>query len=358
MRGALWGNELKSEGVHEFTLSDELVRLHLQQGTGALVFPVVLENADLPANIRLQMKSVCVHTMQQQVKLQQTLEMAWNALQAAGIKAVLMKGAGLAALYPEPQRRSWSDIDLFVGKQQYHPACAVMRDTFPKALKFDEELDHYKHYNLIADGVSIEIHRVSVAMLHPRDVRRYERMEKNGMDNASTLVIGGLSLQVPEPTFNALMVFLHSWEHVLTKGANIRQLCDFVLLLHHYAGQIDKARLQRYLQALHLTDVWQLYVWIGVQGLGLAPEQAPFFTPNCATRAERLLEDILHPMANDTPSHGPMSNRLRRKIHTMRERMQNARRIRPYSPSYARHMQWAVLLNGAKRLFAKDRKWE
>ena len=59
-----------------------------------------------------------------------------------------------------------------------------MRETFPKALKFDEDLDHYKHYNLIADGISIEIHRVSIDFQHPIDERRYARMERYGMEHA------------------------------------------------------------------------------------------------------------------------------------------------------------------------------
>ena len=135
LRAALWQQEIKQE-----PLSDDLFRLHIRQGTATMVFPL------LP--MTPQMKAVCVQNMHQQVRLQHTLQVAWQALQQAGIQAVLMKGAGLAALYPEPYYRTWGDIDLYVGPQHYHHACAVMRETFPTALKFDEELDHYKHYNL------------------------------------------------------------------------------------------------------------------------------------------------------------------------------------------------------------------
>ena len=148
----------------------------MQQGVGPMVFPARLEKGIDPAN-SLRMKAVCLQNMQEQVKLGHTLAVAWRALEEAGIRAILMKGAGLAALYPDPSMRQWGDIDLYVGKEQYHPACAAMRKAFPKALKFDEELDHYKHYNLIADGVSIEVHRVTMSMTHPIDAKRYEKME-------------------------------------------------------------------------------------------------------------------------------------------------------------------------------------
>ena len=360
VRSALWGNEPAQWFAGQTEL---LMQLNAMQGTGPLVFPQVLAQEDIPAVAKMQMKGMCVHTMQQHVHLQGTLEQAWTAMEKAGIYPVLMKGRGLAANYPEPQMRQWGDIDLFVGKEQYHPAAAVMRETFPDALKFDEELDHYRHYNLIADGVSIEVHRVSVSMQHPLDERRYERMEKEGMSHSERLEVNGLEIRVPEATFNALFVFLHSWEHMMTAGANLRQLCDLALLLHHYAGTIDKGRLGRYLSQLHCMDVWQLYTYIMVRHLGLPETESCFFTGTCAARAERMLDDLLNgrmvqPQPTEAQQGRVPKNRIMRKIHTMRGRLDNARRMKQYSPSYARHMVVTTMLNGARRLFAKDRHWE
>ena len=347
VQAALWNGPMPE------TVDEETLRLHMRQGTATLVFPL------LP--MTPMMKMVCVHTMQEQVKVLYVLERAWQALEQAGIKAVLMKGVGLAMYWPEPSRRPWGDIDLYVGPEQYHPACAVMRDTFPDALKFDEELDHYKHYNLIAEGVSIEVHRVSVGLQHPIDERRYARMEAYGAAHSCGLEIGDWTLQIFEPTFNALLVMLHSWEHMMTRGANLRQLCDLTLLLHHYATQIDTIRLKRYLTSLHLMDVWQLYMFILVNHLGLPQNEALFYTNDArlAFRAERLLNDLLDGRLVE-PEHmqNPPKWRFARKFHTMRQRIRNARRIGQYSPFYGRHLIATTILHGASRLFAKDRHWE
>ena len=339
--------------------TEDLLRMNAMQGTGALVYPSILAQEDLSPYARAQMKSVCMSTMQQQVKLQYTLTKAWTALEKAGIPAVLMKGASLAALYPSPEQRTWGDIDLFVGKEQYHPACAVMRDTFPEALKFDEELDHYKHYNLIADGISIEVHRVTIGLQHPLDEKRYAKMEAYGAMHTDRLTVNGLDVQVFEPTFNALFVLFHAWEHMMTKGANVRQLCDLTLLLHHYAAQIDRPRLQRYLNALHLMDVWQLIIYICVNGLGLPIEEAPFYINSVTARAEHVMHDLLDGQLRE-PDHNEQAPKPRfvRKFHTMLQRLHGAGRIRQYSPSYARHMNATTLLHGTSRLFAKDRHWE
>ena len=355
VRAALWQQPVVWPQEH----TEALLRLHMMQGTGPLVFPSVLEQQTLSSYARAQMKGACMHTMQQHIPLHFTLAKAWTALVNAGLQPVLMKGASLAAFYPEPHYRTWGDVDLYVGADQYHPACAVMRETFPNALKFEEELDHYKHYNLIADGVSIEIHRVTVGLQHPRDERLYARMEREGMQHAVPLNINGLEVKVPEPTFNALLIFLHSWEHMMTQGANMRQLCDLALLLHHYARQIDKSRLKRYLKALHLMDVWYLYANTLVYCLGLPADEMLFTSEKVAARSERLMEDLLggklvEPKVAETAPKG----RIARKFHTMVERNGNAKRIAQYSPAYGRHMVMTTLLHGAKRFFAKDRHWE
>lgn len=355
VKAALWGDK----AIWPAEQTSRLLKLNAQQGTGALVFPMVLDQTDIPADAKIPMKSLCLSTMQQHVKLQHTLETAWQALEQVGIHAVLMKGAGLAALYAAPQLRQWGDIDLFVGKDQYHPACEVMRATFPKALKFDEELDHYKHYNLIADGVSIEVHRVSASLQHPVDERRYAKIEAYGMRHAEPLTIGGVEVRVPEPTFNVLFVLLHSWEHMLTQGASVRQIVDLAMLLHHYKGQIEVPRLKRYLEALHLLDVWQLYMYILVTYLGLPSDEAYFYSDRVSARAERLLADLLAgKMVAPKPTEQAPKGRIARKLFTMRGRISNAMRIKPYSPVYARHMVAETLLHGALRLFAKDRHWE
>ena len=360
VREALWGgDELTSESVNELTT--EVLAMHMQQGTGPLVYPALQEKSlntnSLNTKHLLLLKQLCVQNMQTQAKMQMVLEQAWKALEKAGIQPVLMKGASLAALYPEPSMRQWGDIDLFVGKEQYHPACAVMRETFPKALKFDEELDHYKHYNIIADGVSIETHRVSVNMTHPRDVRLYAKMEAFGVEHASELEIGDLKVKIFEPTFNALFVFLHAWEHLITEGANIRQLCDLALLLQHERETIDWKRLERWLKELKLWEVWQVYMFVLTHYFEVKSER---INELMSERAERLMDVILNGRKKELKNERVKEyrNRFVRKWHTMQERVANAEWVAQFSPAYARHMKVAIWLSGLARLFAPDRHWE
>lgn len=351
------------------------------QGIGPLVFPKrlaqplsgsLLKEGE-ESQLRAQMKAVCVQNMQMQTKMQRVLEQAWKALEDAGIHAVLMKGWGLAQYYPSPEQRQWGDIDIYVGPEQYHAACAAMRSVWPEVPKFDEELEHYKHYNLIADGVSIELHRVTMVLNHPKDAKRYARMEREGMsatellnerptDSMSvTKSLNDVQYRVPETTYNALYVFLHSWEHMIGYSANLRQLCDLAFLLHHEKGKIDKVRLKRWLKELKLTEVWQLYMYIAVHSIGLPEDEAPLYNPSeeIRERSEKLLNERFMGNGERLKWRGEKpTNRWARKIYTMRKRWWIAEQIARYNPSYARHMKAAVLLKGLRRMFAKDRRWE
>ena len=172
-------------------------------------------------------------------------------------------------------------------------------------------------------------------------------------------MINGLEVMVPEPTFNALFVMLHSWEHMMTQGANIRQLMDLTLLLHHYKDRIDRKRLRAWLKALHALDVWHLYMYMAVRYLGLDGEWLEVSGKSLELRAERLMNDLMAGrMVAPKEESKAYSNRLARKWHTMQGRLANARRIGQYSPAYARHMKMETLMHGALRLFAKDRHWE
>ena len=200
-------------------------------------------------------------------------------------------------------------------------------------------------------------------MTHPLDVIRYAKIEQFGMTNEALTGLttnDQLPISIPNPTFNALFVMLHSWEHMCGTWGNLRQICDWKFLLDRYKDDIDASLLYKWLKQLTLLDVWQLYTYIAVNHLGLSQDAALFYNHKVAGRAERLLEHLLNGKLNfsETPKDKHYSNRFVRKWNTMKSRISHADKIAVYSPSYARHMKISIMLNGLSRLFAKDRRWE
>lgn len=353
---------------------DSLIRLAQIQGTAPLVYDQLLKaDSHLPDEAQMQLKQACMQNMMLQQEQMIILRTAWNALSKGGVKPVLLKGFGLAMLYPQPHRRQWGDIDIYVGIEGYHRGAEILRNTFPSYPCFQKEEEHYKHWNIDFEHTAIEAHRVSAVLTHPCDMRLWQRLERDAMANVQEIEIEGVKFRIPEYRFNTLFVFLHSWHHFTESGsATMKQLCDLALLLHHtynqqsaIAGTASNLQsftsyLRHHLRRLRLTQVWKAYAYILVTYLGLPADQCPLYTPKAAKRGERLLNRILNPVRATSRTATRHTNILLRKLSTLRGKIHDSLQAWPISPIYAIHDIFGKVLEGLGRLLRGElnRKWE
>ena len=359
LRAAIWNKDVYAD-VHPDEVS-KIVQLATFQGTGPLVFDQLLKlkNVEIPATLRMQMKQQCMMSMMQQSTMLPILAQAWSAFENAGIHPVLLKGFALAQHYPQPYLRQWGDIDLYVGQKQYHDACAVLREAFPEAKHPEEEFEFLKHYNFVFGDTVLEMHRISMAFAHPRDIKYYEKLEEKYLTkNGPKIDLEGVTVTVPEDTFNVFFTFLHAWHHFCETGMNMKQVCDIAVLLHAKRDTIDKERLKVMVTKLHLMDVWQLVMYILVQHLGLSKDEAPFYTDKCKERAELFFERILKEgsFRQTEKINADGVSYLKRKWITLQLRMADSRMVKPYAPDYARHMAIGDILHGIERTIKGSEK--
>lgn len=359
LKNAIWGTEVQVE-VHPEE-GAKIIQLAAYQGTGPLVFDQLLKQKDveIPAALRIQMKQQCMMSMMQQSTVLPILGQAWKAFEKAGIHPVLLKGFALAQHYPQPHLRQWGDIDLYVGQKQYHDACAVLREAFPDAKHPKEEFEFLKHYNFVFGDTVLEMHRISMAFAHPRDRKYYEKLEEKYLTkNGPKIDLEGVTVTVPEDTFNVFFTFLHAWHHFCETGMNMKQVCDIAVLLHVKRDTIDRERLKEILTKLHLMEVWQSIMYILVQHLGLSQDETPFYTDKFAKRAELLFARILKEgssrQAEKLNAEG--ASYLKRKWITLQSRMADSRMVKPYAPRYARHMAISSIMHGIERTIKGSEK--
>lgn len=364
LRLALWGEKEAFPAILAEEWPD-LLRLSERQGTAPLLYDLILqeEREGLNAAFQQQMKAVSAHCMVLQEQQKAVRRQATRALTEAGIQVVQLKGMTLARHYDKPYLRSCGDVDIYVGKDNYHQGAKVLRETFPDAPRFDTEEDYFRHYNINVGPVPVEMHRVSHSFAHPRDERMYDALEQESLlkspyryqDEAENWL-------EPAADFNVLFVFLHSWEHFVTETASIRQLVDLAMVLKDAKSPGLEAYLKRNLSRLHVKHAWQLYAYILVHYIGLPADQCPLYTPHAAERANRLLEHILRakPLKRNAEQEAAPKNVLLRKLYTFKVRTREARDIARFEPHYARHM---VVTNVAQSMmrFLKGqntRHWE
>lgn len=227
------------------------------------------------------------------MRLKQILLQAVSMLRDRGIEPVLLKGFSLAQYYPNPNLRQFGDIDLFVGLEKFHEACAMLR-SMPGSYNWGVILDSGRHFNIEFGDYSLEIHRVSSEIEEEEENAKYMEIERQGLFvNSREVDLEGARLRIPSIEFTVFFTFYHAWHHFLTTGVGWRQLCDLALVLHTYHDQINATQLQHDLESLNLMQPWQAFGYLIVHQLGLPEVEMPFYNVRMRRKASKLYDHIM-----------------------------------------------------------------
>lgn len=365
---ALWKTQRLTDLPASLEDWQELIRYSQRQGTEALIYNELLKT-QVPEEIKQFMKQHCLSTMMAQKTQLAIMAKTVGALKDGGVDSVVLKGFGLAQLYPLPYLRRWGDLDIYVGPEQYHRAAPILRDTFPEAIHHDEEWEELKHYCFVfPDGNVIEMHRRALVFNSRADEKYYYPIEKQAMQEAKQLpechlTVEGKEVIIPEPKFNMLFVFMHAWEHFYEQGAGFKQMADVALLCRHLQ-QVEgmEAYLEKHLKALHLMEAWQMVGYFLHKTLGIQPSEWWLYrdSKHIERLGEQFTEKILseglwRPYTSDGKTRDERReeikkmNVLARKWMTLKGRIMDAKRMYRYAPQYTRHHLWGGIEKGIIR---------
>lgn len=295
LRSALWGVPVAIDEPIDWDAVMQLANYHANvvlicgaatQMTG--------DNKPVP-DMLTKMQAIMRGNLLTRLQLKQVLAPAVRLLREHDIEPVVLKGFGLARLYPNPNLRQFGDIDLFVGLEKFHEACALLR-TLPGGYHWCEEVDSGRHYNIDFGKYPLEIHRVSADVIDPKENAAYAAMERDGLyDHVQRVDFEGLSFSVPSKEFTVFFTFFHAWNHFTTSGVGWRQISDVAMALHAYRSpsELDRDKLHQWLVAMHLLKPWQAFGYLMVACLGLPEAEMPFYEPGCRRTAHRLYRRIM-----------------------------------------------------------------
>lgn len=292
MRAAMWGSPVAFDAPPDW---EGIVRIARHHTTNVLVADVASRLTDnVPdASLLREMKTEMRLNLVNQMELRRILTTALTALHSKDIKAVLLKGFGLASLYPNPSLRQFGDIDLFVGLKDFHKACEVLK-SLPGGYNWGEEQDVGRHYNIEFGRHPMEIHRVSADVIDPKEHAAYAEAEREGLEeHPQRINIDGVEVSIPSKEFMVFFTFFHAWHHFMTSGVGWRQLSDVAMTLHAYYRQLDTEKLHQWLAAMHLMQPWQTFGYLMVTYLGLPEAEMPFYDASCRRRAQRLYVRVM-----------------------------------------------------------------
>ena len=202
----------------------------------------------------------------------------------AGYKSAVLKGQGVARMYPDPTLRQSGDIDLWVpgGREKI---LSYLKGRWP----LRRPVYHHVEVKFFED-IEVEVHFLPAFMYNPfrnRKLQRWFDAQAAEWDMAGGEDSG---FRYPKPAFAAVFSLLHISKHIINEGVGLRQVMD-----HHYImralSDTERETVRRLSDSLGLTRLGAALAYVEQTLFGSAgcPE---LFAPD-PRRGARLLEDIL-----------------------------------------------------------------
>ncbi len=242
-------NEKAVLGVLPQETQTELLRQAVRHG----VLPLVLDACGKALKAARQM-AFC-QTAEQILKTQVFLQL-YSKLREMKLHPLVLKGPVCAVLYPKPELRLFSDVDLLAVSGEFDRT----RNAFP-------ENDAYGHMNAFF---------------------AHEKLR------TETVFVQGEEIYTLGANETFLYLLCHSLKHFLHGGCGIRVVCDLLLFAEKHEKELDKLYLRRCCEKLSALEFLTALFEIGEKYLGFEKtESLALLRVHPAPDETALLEDIL-----------------------------------------------------------------
>lgn len=215
-------------------------------------------------------------------------------LEGEGIRAVMVKGQGLAQCYKRPLWRASGDIDLYLDEDDFQKAKAFFR---PRVNKFDPDNDYTRHINMTYKGWVVEIHANQHSRLSARTDRVLDEVHRDIFYKGGVRIWdnGGKAVTLPSADNDAILVFTHFLHHFYNGGIGLRQICDWCRLLYTYRESLNYGLLESRIRQMGLLTEWKAFYNLACKYLGM-PDLDPRFMVHDSRldkKAERIMDFIV-----------------------------------------------------------------
>ena len=188
-----------------------------------------------------------------------------DIFRSLGLRSCVLKGQGVAMLYPNPLRRQCGDIDLWVEGN---------RDDIYKILKTRwkvcDTVIHHADVKFFNDTPT-EIHFIPSFAYSPLLFHRYKKFFKKFENSQFANYDETIGFAFPKYSFNVVYSLMHIFHHVLHEGIGLRQFLDYYYIIR----SLDKEQRQKAfaeIKHLSLTKFAQSVMYVEQQMFELESE--------------------------------------------------------------------------------------
>ena len=268
----------------------------------------------------------------------------WNR---KGLTSVMLKGHGVAAMYPCPEHRVCGDIDWYFPAAQEWEAASRLAEKKGAALEGDSDGDvHYTWGDTL-----VEHHRNWVHLSRPSSIQILKALEKEeGYEEWN-----GKKVLAPLP--NLLLLNTHILKHALVLGIGLRQLCDLAMAYRHYEGRYDAKRLKQLLGQLGLLKWTAVLHTVLVEVLGMPVRYLPYpleQKEKIAPLMQQIWKDGNFGMYREEKQRYTEMKRRAKAKYVLTAWWEKATLFWKYAPQEWVWRPWELLKNRVKRNLPQD----
>lgn len=289
LRMGLWGEgsfeRLPVLSIKEWEIVWQYAQIHTVEGILFDSFTFLNESQLPPRELRLKW-AVRVNQIEDHNKRMNEVIASQNALfDELGVKAILLKGQGVAACYLNPLRRLSGDIDWWFEDDGYDVLLNFLRQ---QNISMTHPLDSVGYE---WKGIHCDHHRRLFDIFSPFNSSFLKKLQKNYRSAQQAVELEGQSVSILAPELQMLQVNVHILKHLLSFGVGLRQLCDAAVLYRVHQNQIDSSQIEMIYKRIGVLNWIHLLHGMLVEYLGLSKELIPFPYPS-DQRVDWVMKEI------------------------------------------------------------------
>ncbi|EGW38461.1 nucleotidyltransferase family protein [Desulfosporosinus sp. OT] len=239
---------------------EELFDLALQHNVFSFLYPTLnkhCEEIKLDELIMRRWKEATLYMATRQVSMINKIRTIFELFESSGIPVISLKGLVLKGLYPQPELRNMGDIDLLIQENDMQRAIELLGKHGYRPNSKDLNNPKYMHIGMYISGsFPVELHRT---LWHPSIMKtKDDHVWLNHMwQNKRLVIMEGLKFTALSLEDEFINLVVHLSRHIMGDGAQLRQLCDFVLFVKIYWNMMDIKYIEHTIEAMELYAFYQ-----------------------------------------------------------------------------------------------------
>lgn len=165
------------------------------------------------------------------------------------VRMIVIKGYGIASLYPNPKLRFSCDLDCFLADGASPGLIVKDLNSNENAWKAGNAIAEenecavntniYIHSTFEYKGLHVENHRYLTPVKGSRRMMSFERLLRDVLEEEGTTRLGDTNVEIPGLLFTAVYCMYHAQKHLLRFEISLKMVCDWAMIIRKTAKSPD-----------------------------------------------------------------------------------------------------------------------